>query len=571
MRPVLIIAAVTVAAAATGLVLAQSPGRTRPTLHEELPLLSPDKASPTISKQGATGNPTAIVAGDKMLPKPSVDAKPRPDEPVLGTNSFAADRLTSMKPDDNTGPDGTLQYVSVFNPDVLPFKRMSAFDGINEDYSLNVARTVLTELPVGGTTDPKVRDRFFGDVLIQLKPGADVALPSVAPDMRILSYEVKPRIALRFSKDGSDNFYVRSDEPNAAGQYRLTFYCDADAAYFAPALPKRSMRVRDVTAAAPPELKPIIPRQVLQQARITLTKLGIDEGFDLNVAFNKLVGYFRAFEAGNIKRPSGDIYRDLCDSQAGVCRHRAFAFMVTANALGLPTRYVQNEAHAFVEVWFPTRGWQRIDLGGAALRMNVTGADDKKLHRPRNDDPFMKPPEYQNNYTQLEGEVNGLTDQQKADKKKSLDEAPPSGAIGTSGNGTGSGGGSVFGSGSGGANLPNRISPDPGLPVKTQDPKKPTPELMITQSDTSAYRGDLLHVEGLVRVKGKGLPNHRINVFLSPAGRGGQGALAVGHALTRADGSFSTNVPVPAAIDLARYEVLLSSDEDAYYNGTFSD
>lgn len=573
MRPAPILAACAVAATAAGLVLAQSASRSRPVLHEELPLLTGDKASATISKQGSTGNPTAIVAGDKMLPKPSVDAKPRPDEPVLGTDNFAADRLTSMKPDDNTGPDNTLQYVSVFNPDVLPFKRMSSFDAINDDYTLHVSRTVLTELPVGGTTDPKTRDRFYGDVLVQLKPGADVALPSVAPDMRILSYEVKPRIALHFSKDGADNFYVRSDEPNASGQYRVTFYCDADAGYFAPSLPPRTLHVRDVANAAPPELKPVIPRDVLRQAHVTLDKLGIDNTFELSAAFNKLVGYFRAFEAGDIKRPSGDIYRDLCDSQAGVCRHRSFAFMVTANALGIPTRYVQNEAHAFVEVWFPQRGWQRIDLGGAALRMNVTGADDKKLHRPRSDDPFMKPPEYKNQYTQLEGEINGLSDQQKADKKKSLDQSPPSGAIGTSGNGTGSGGGSVFGTGSGGAdsNTPDRISPDPGLPVKTQDPKKPTPELIVTQSDTSAYRGDQLHVEGIVRVSGKGLPNHRVNVFLSPAGRGGQGAIAVGHALTTADGTFRTDVPVPATLDLARYEVLLSSDEDAYYNGTFSD
>ena len=66
----------------------------------------------------------------------------------------------------------------------------------------------------------------------------------------------------------------------------------------------------------------------------------------------------------------------------------------TANALGIPTRYVQNEAHAFVEVWFPMRKWQRIDLGGSALRMNVSGADNKTLHRPRSDDPFQKPPEY---------------------------------------------------------------------------------------------------------------------------------------------------------------------------------
>ena len=34
----------------------------------------------------------------------------------------------------------------------------------------------------------------------------DIPLPSVAPDMRILSYKVAPNIQLKFSKDGADNF-----------------------------------------------------------------------------------------------------------------------------------------------------------------------------------------------------------------------------------------------------------------------------------------------------------------------------------------------------------------------------
>jgi transglutaminase-like putative cysteine protease len=568
-------AALAVAVAAAGLVLAQGTGApARPVLHEELPLLTGDKGTPQISRQGASGNPTAIVAGDKMLPKPSVDAKQRPGEPVLGTNAFAADRLTAMKPDDNTGPDNTLQYVSVFNPDVLPFKLMSSFDAVGTDETLHVERTVMTELPVGGTTDPRTRDRFYGDVLVQLKPGVDVPFPSVAPDMRILSYETKPHIQVRFSKDGADNFFVRSDEPNASGTYRLTFYADADGGYFAPQLPPRPLKVRDVIAAAPNELKPHIPPQVMAQAQITLSKLGVnDVDLDLGYAFNKLVGHFRAFQAGDIKHPTGDIYRDLCDSQAGVCRHRAFAFMITANALGIPTRYVQNEAHAFVEVWFPLRSWQRIDLGGAALRMNVSGADDKKMHVPRSEDPFMKPPEYKNQYTQLEGDITGLSEAQKADRKN----APPSGALGTNAGNAGTGGSapggaSVFGTGSGGtASGPDRISPDPNLPVKSQDPRKPTPDLLVTQADTTAFRGDQFHVEGLVRVGGKGLANHRVNIFLAPAGRGGEGAIAIGHALTRNDGTFSTEVPVPPGIDLAKYEVRLSSDEDAFYNGTFSD
>jgi hypothetical protein len=544
-------------------VVAQS-GRARPVLHEDLPALTGDKVQPTIGRQTPGSNPSAISAGDKTLVKPSLDTKStNPGEPVLGKGGFAADRQTSMTPDNNTGPDGTLQYVSVFNPDVLPFKRMTSFDAVGEDYTLHVARTVLTEIPVGGATDPKTRDRFWGDVLIQLKPGIDVPLPSVAPDMRILSYEVKPKIKLQFSKDGADNFFVRSDESGASGQYRLVFYADADQGYFAPSLPPRAYRVRDVIASAPPELKIAMPDIVRREARKTLDKLALDESYDLGVAFNKLVAYFRAFQAGDIANPTGNIYRDLCDSQAGVCRHRSFAFAVTANALGIPTRYVQNEAHAFVEVWFPVRGWQRIDLGGAALRMNVSGADNKTLHRPRAEDPFHKPPEYKNQYTQLEGDIRGLTDQQKADKKKGLDQSPPSGAIGQQGTGGGSGGANNAG--------PDRITPDPTLPAKQQDPKKATPQLLVTSSDTSVFRGDFIHVEGIVRVEGKGLGNHQVNVFLAPAGGGGTGSISVGTAVTRPDGGFSTDLPVPATLDLARYEILLSSSGDAYYNDALSD
>jgi hypothetical protein len=160
---------------------------------------------------------------------------------------------------------------------------------------------------------------------------------------------------------------------------------------------------------APAELKPQIPDGVRASAKRQLDRLGIDADTALDVSFNRLIGYFRGFEAKELpKNAKGNLYRDLVDNQAGVCRHRSFAFMITATALGLPTRYVTNEAHAFVEVWFPERGWQRIDLGGAALRMEVTGADDKTLHRPRSDDPFAKPDEYKQNYTQLQGDIAGL-------------------------------------------------------------------------------------------------------------------------------------------------------------------
>lgn len=547
-------AAITIAAAA-GLAIAQTAATPRK-LHEDLP--SPSERPTPMIGDGGSGNPAAFTAGDKVLPKPPADkpsSAPAKGEPVLGTTGFAADRQTSMKPDGNTGPDATLHYVSVFNPDVLPFKRMSALDGIGDDYTLKIAHTALQEQAVGGTTD-RTRDRFWGSVLIQLTPGADVALPSVAPDMRILSYEIKPSIAVKFEKDGADNFYVRTDEASAAGTYRLVFLADADAGYFAPALPIASHYTpRTVAAVTPHEIRPVVPDTVRREARRTLDRLGVDADMDLGVVFNRLVGFFRGFQAKPLPSSSGDIYRDLCDSKAGVCRHRAFAFMVTANALGLPTRFVENEAHAFVEVWFPERRWQRIDLGGAALRMDVQGADNKTLHRPRADDPFEKPPEYKQSYTQLEGDIKGLTQQQLADKHKLPGQSPPSGAFDASGGGSGAG----------------PILPGQGTATVTHDPRKQSPVLVVTLADEHAFRGDQVHIEGRASVAGKGLPDHTVDVFLSPARRGGADSILLGRAVTSPDGSFRADFDVPATMTLAAYEIRLSSPEDAYYNATLSE
>ena len=571
-RRAVLVACGAAAVAVAGLALGQAP---HPVPHEPIPELAGERPA-TIGGSGG-GTPAAINAGDKVLPRPSLDgdeprAGSRSHEPVLGHGGFAADRDTTMRPDENTGRDSTLHYVTVFNPSVLPFKRMSALDQVAGDQTLHVASTALVELPVGGTTDPRTRDRFWGDVLVELAPGRDVPLPSVAPDMRILSYDVQPRIALHFSKDGADNFFVRSDDPGAAGTYRLVFLADADAGYFAPNLPPHAMRVRDVATQTPPELRVAFPEALRADADRTLERIGIDRDEDLGVAFNKLVGYFRAFQPGEIASPSGDTYRDLCDSQVGVCRHRAFAFMITANALGIPTRFVENEAHAFVEVWFPERNWQRIDLGGAALNLDVAGASNKTLHRPRADDPFAKPPQYTQSYTRLEGDIHGLTARQIADKRKGLDQAPASGDVaGGGGQGGFGGSGSGDGSGSGASNgATDHVSPDSNLPAVTPKPSKQTPVLVVTSADASAYRGGPLHVQGTVRAAGKPLADHVVQVWIAPAGRR-RDSILLGTVTTRGDGTFDAQLAVPAKTSLETYDILLSSDEDAYYNAALSE
>src|SRR5262249_50796144 len=120
---------------------------------------------------------------------------------------------------------------------------------------------------------------------------------------------------------------------------------------------------------------------------------------------------------------TGDVYLDLAYSKRGVCRHRAFAFVLTANAAGIPARYVTNEAHAFVEVRVPDRGWIRIDLGGAASELEVANASEKAIYRPRAPDPSPRPERYGESYTRLRGDVRGLTRDQIAEAERGPDAA----------------------------------------------------------------------------------------------------------------------------------------------------
>ena len=89
------------------------------------------------------------------------------------------------------------------------------------------------------------------------------------------------------------------------------------------------------------------------------------------------------------KGAGADLYKELALTQKGVCRHRAYAFVITALAQGIPARMVRNEAHAWVEVYDGSL-WHRIDLGGAAERMDTEQDPTEPQHRPP-DDPYSWP------------------------------------------------------------------------------------------------------------------------------------------------------------------------------------
>lgn len=290
---------------------------------------------------------------------------------ALPGSTFSIDR-------DTTRPD-RVSYSDPFTPTVVPFKRSVVYDAVNRDAELLVRDTTLT--PVSRLTQARPTDEHFhASMLLDLRAGEQAPIPSVAPGARLVVAHTEPRVPLRIGKDSAENWFV---EAKITEQVLLTLQVVADRRAFGSAFgdPGWSELARRL-----PPLPPEVKRSALEVANA----LGVDAAARPSRAVSSLVEHFRRFTPSERKPRSHGLalYRELALTARGICRHRAYAFMITALGLGIPTRLALNEAHAWVEV-FDGDLWHRIDLGGAAEQLEM---DDEG--RPRHvepSDPFDWP------------------------------------------------------------------------------------------------------------------------------------------------------------------------------------
>ena len=387
--------------------------------------------------------------------------------------------------------------------------------------------------------------------------------------MRILSYEIKPAIALKFEKDGADNFYVRSDEPSATGTYRLVFLADADAGYFAPALPPdAATRVREVAAIA---RRPSSSRRsrracVARRAASRCDKLGVDRRHGARRRVQqarrllpRVPGRSRlaAVDRRHLSRPLRQPGRRVPPPLVRVHDHRERARHPDA---------LRRERGARVR-----RGVVPASAAGSASisaaprsSMDVTGANNKTLHRPRAEDPFAKPPEYKQNYTQLEGDIAASPTSSSPTSARPLDSrdrraarstAPATAAARRQRRPTAAIGSRpirrcrrVHARSEEADAAPRdhdrrreRVSRRPRSTSRAS--RAPTASRSPTTASTSSSRR----------------PASTASTRRSSAPR-----------FTSADGSFRVDLTVPATLALQSYEIYLSSPEDAYYNGALT-
>lgn len=518
-----------------------------------------------------SGEARAIEQGGQLLYAPQAGPEPKPGEQIyapppdapVGTDGTGGgppadappERRDVIRADRDTGPEGpgTHYYHAVFNPEPFPYKRMTVLDAVRDDEALTVHDRAKRPLVVTRERGPG-RDLFWASVVIDLEPGRWVPLPSPAADSRVLEYKTVPAVPVEFARDSADNVYVRSP---AGGRHRLTWLSDGALSYFGGALPDWA-RLSDVPRA----LRRPVPEKIRRRAQKVLAKLGLKwpaKSARYAAVLEALVAHFRAFEVGTLPAASESAYLDLALSQKGSCRHRSFAFVITALAVGIPARYVENELHVFVEVYVPGAGWRRVNLGGAPIDEEIVGADGRSLHRVTGEDPLPQPPAFLGDAGVVAKNLDKLA-RDEARAGRGGDGARASGGEGARASGAGPGYGEATGDAaqSIGAGIDLEAVARADEAQASQQPRLLLTRITVDVGGRDAFRGDRVEVFGAVTAEGGGGDGLPVEIYLDRPG----GAALVGQTVTGADGRYRLAVEVPPDLPLGDHRVVARSKGD---------
>jgi len=368
-----------IAMLALGAALPASAQSRGPILHEPISFDPREDVALAVAIEGdlrpAIQTPRGLVAApDPGRPLTAGDA-------AYGARGGAPDGAT-FRPDRDTRRPDVLPYDDPFSPSTAPFKRLSAFDTVDANYTLSVRDARSHALAISPIPEPAAyEEQFYADLVIDLVAGRPVRIPSVGPGARVLRARAAAgtddvRFTLR--RDGAENWFIEGETSTRA---RLVMELAVPRATFGGDFGTPSR------AELPPA--PALPANVAASAAHVASRIGVSRTMPPREVVTKLVAYYRGFvDSEEPPTSRGDIYLDLALGQKGVCRHRAFAFLVTALHVGIATRMITNEAHAWVEV-HDGRLWRRIDLGGAGRTLDDPLSQNVPYDAPP--DPFAWP------------------------------------------------------------------------------------------------------------------------------------------------------------------------------------
>ncbi|MEO8877350.1 MAG: transglutaminase-like domain-containing protein [Polyangiaceae bacterium] len=484
--------------------------------------------------------PAALKTRSGILHAPDPRAPTAPTDAAFGaagSSLVQSDPDAKFTPDRDTRRPDVSPAVDPFTPSVAPFERLAAFDQVHADYTLGVETSALVSLsPRSDIAHDGSEEQFFANLEVDVRPGARVRIPSVGPDTRVVHAHAGiagKDVPFRLWKDGADNWFV---EGFTRGRIRLVMELTIPRGAFGGEF--QLDRWTDVPAIS------ALPLNAQAAAAIVTHHIGVSKAMPPRDVVKKLVGYFRAFvDSKDPPSSTGDMYLDLALSQKGVCRHRAFAFVVTARSMGIPARMAVSENHAWVEV-HDARAWRRIDLGGAG---NETSEPKPTTHYQPPADPFSWP-------------SNASRGEDLA--RSSAGSGPDSQNGGGSGGGNGTSSASASAGTSASATPAGSAKPNPSTLENKPDPKdeRPSSKLTMIVADTDTRRGGALHVKGEVSADGEKCRNLVVDIFLRDDKHH---EVSVGSVATDDKGAYSAAIVVPQNVPIGDYDVLAHTSGDA--------
>lgn len=463
--------------------------------------------------------PAAIQTPSGVATAPDPQRPPDADHVYSGSTTDDSPDAT-FEPDRDTRRPNVESYDDPFSPATAPFKRLRAYDSVDIDYSLRVRDRTLRTLAVGGAVNAG-DEPFYGDLSVDLIPDQPVRIPTVGPGARILKMHTTPTVPIEIVHDAADNWFARS---SSRARVRLVVELVIPRATFGSEF--ADVEWSQLDALVRPQPAPH------RAAFADVAKaIGITRSMRPREALAKMVEYFRSFEPSDVApRGREDIYLDLALSKKGVCRHRSFAFLVTALNIGIPARLVVNEAHAWVEASDGSL-WHRIDLGGAAANLQQENDPSRPPYAPP-PDPYAWPT------TQDSGQDLAQRSRNEQGPQRTQDA-------------------------DGGAPSPSSsaVSPAPS-PTATNDDdaRRPPSDVTIELDGADVRRGTPLHLRGSVSGAVGPCGHVRVDVWLS--GGAAPRPIVVGSLSTDERGGYDGVVVVPRDFGLGDYDLSATTPGD---------
>ena len=504
-----------------------------PVLHEPIPPDPREDIALSVALDGdlpaAINTPHGLVAAPD--PAKPIGAGDAPYAPVPKSDSPGS----KFRPDRDTQRPDALPYDDPFSPSTAPFKRLAAYDSVEADYTLGVRDPHTTSLAVSATPPPDgSEEQFYADLVVDLAAGRRVRIPSVGPGTRVLRARAgvgTQDVHFTLYKDGAENWFIEGDVTTRA---RLVMELSIPRAAFGGELgnPTRA------------ELRPVspLPDNVRAAAAQVSAKIGVTPRTPPRETITKLVAYFRAFQdSDDPPVGKGDIYLDLALQQKGVCRHRAFAFLVTALYLGIPTRMISNEAHAWVEV-DDGRLWRRIDLGGAG----------RTLHDPLSANVPYEPPSDPFAWPQGSTRGDDLADRARPPGSQLAPTNGGTAAPGDKGSSTRQGDAGADGNGSGNGNGDANGNGNGGPTTSRLPDARPGATMTMALGGSEARRGAPMPVRGDVIADGEPCGHVTVEIVLASKNAAD---LPIGALATDEHGHYEGALVLPSTVPLGDYDV----------------